>query len=374
MTLQQTMTVPYVDLVAQHAAIKDELLEAARRVFEHGQFILGPEVKELEVYWARKCETQYAISVSDGTTAIMLVLKAMGIGPGDEVITVANSFIASVSPIVHVGATPRFADVRDDYNIDPESAAKCINEKTTAIIVVHLTGRPADIDEINRIASKHNLKVIEDAAQAAGSLSRNRPVGGLSHAGCFSLHPLKTAGACGDAGIITTNDDALAESIKKLRNHGFTTRQEDCEMWGYNARLDTMQAAFAMVKLQYLDAWIQRRREIAQHYRDRIARFVRIPEDHPQDFSVYHTFPVVVQRRDELMHHLHENGVDAKIHYAVPVHQLQLCKSLEGASTPLPVTERLAKNILSLPINETLMYEQIQYTCDLIEDFYQQSS
>lgn len=365
------MTVPYVDLVAQHAAIKEELLEAARRVFEHGQFILGPEVKELETFWARKCETTYAISVSDGTSAIMLTLKAMGVGPGDEVITVANSFIASVSPIIHVGATPRFADVRDDYNVDPESVASEINEKTKAIIVVHLTGRPADIDEINRIAAMHNLKVIEDAAQAIGALSRNRPVGGLTHAGCFSLHPLKTAGACGDAGIITTNDDELAESLKKLRNHGFTTRQEDCEIWGYNARLDTLQAAFAMIKLQSLDVWIQRRREIAQLYRDNIARFVRIPDDHPQDFSVYHTFPIIAQRRDELMHHLHEHGVDCKVHYALPVHQMQLCKPFVGTSTSLPVTERLAKNILSLPINESLMDEQIQYTCDLIAAFYQ---
>lgn len=370
MTQLQTMTVPYVDLIAQHAPLKSELLEAAQRVFEHGQFILGLEVEELETQWAHRCATRHAISVSNGTTAITLTLKALGIGLGDEVITVANSFIASVSPIIHVHATPRFADVGDDLNIHVESAARCINEKTKAIIVVHLTGRPAMMNEIKQLAAEHKLAVIEDAAQAMGTLYRGQPVGGLASAGCFSLHPLKSAGACGDAGMITTNDDHLADQLKHLRNHGFLTRQEDCDMWGFNARMDTLQAALALVKLKHLDTWIQRRREIAQIYRDRLEKIVRIPQDHPEDFSTYHTFPIIAHQRDELMLHLHSNGVDCKVHYSIPIHQMEMTQQLQRDAISLPATERNSQSILSLPVNETLMDDQIHYCCELIEAFY----
>lgn len=371
MTQLQTMTVPYVDLVTQHAPLKSELLEATQRVFEHGQFILGPEVEELETQWADRCATRHAISVSNGTSALILTLKALGIGPGDEVITVANSFIASVSPIIHVNATPRFADVGDDLNISAESAARSINEKTKAIITVHLTGRPAGMNEIKQLAAEHKLAVIEDAAQAMGALYRSQPVGGLGTAGCFSLHPLKTAGACGDAGMITTNDDHLADQLKRLRNHGFLTRQEDCDMWGFNARMDTLQAALALVKLKHLDTWIQRRREIAQIYRNRLEKIVRIPQDHSEDLAVYHTFPIIAHRRDELRLHLNSNGVDCKVHYSVPIHQMELTRHLQSGDIALPVTEHISRSILSLPINETLVDEQIHYCCELIEAFHQ---
>lgn len=363
--------VPFVDLVAQHAPLRAELLDAVGRVLDHGQFILGPEIEQLEAHWARACDARYAVSVSDGTMALLLVLRALGIGPGDEVITAPNSFVASASSIALLGATPRFADVGDDFNIDPDAVRACVSSRTKAIIAVHLTGRPAAMHELNDIAAKHDgLTVIEDAAQAMGARYSGRPVGSLAHAACFSLHPLKTAGACGDAGMVTTNDDRLAEKLRRLRNHGFEVRQEDCSMWGYNARMDTLQAALALVKLNHLEAWTQRRRANAAIYRQRLSGIVRIPEDRPEDFAVYNTFPVEVDRRDELMEHLRDNGIGCAVHYPVPIHLLDAARSLGYAPGDLPVAERQASRIISLPIHQELTEQQVQRVCDVVEDFF----
>lgn len=370
MTTQTQILVRSVDLVSQHSPLRAELLEAVGRVIDHGQFILGPEVEELETRWTALCDVQHAVSVSSGTAALFLVLRALDIGPGDEVITVPNSFIASASSVIQVGATPRFADVGEDFNIDPASAHACINERTRAIIAVHLTGRPADMDAINNLAAAHDLIVIEDAAQAAGARYRGRPVGGLARAACFSLHPLKTAGACGDAGMITTNDNTLGEDLRRLRNHGFQHRQEDCSRWGYNARMDTLQSALVLVKLDYLDEWIRRRRANAATYRRRLSGLVRFPADRPNDYAVYTTFPVEADRRDELIEHLQANGIGCAIHYAVPIHQLECARDLGYAPGDLPVTERQASRIVSLPVHQTLTETQIDHVCDAIEAFY----
>ena len=370
MHVGETLAVPFVDLVAQHAPLRDELLEAVGRVLDHGQFILGPEVAELEARWAGLCRVNHAVSVSNGTMALFLVMRALGIGEGDEVITAPNSFVASASPVALTGATPRFADVGDDFNVDPEAVRACINERTKAIIAVHLTGRPADMDALNAIAAEGGVLVIEDAAQAFGAKYRGRPVGSLAEAACFSLHPLKTVGACGDGGMITTDDDVLADRLRRLRNHGLERGQEDCTVWGYNARIDTLQAALTLVKLRHLDEWTHRRRVNAAIYRERLSGLVRIPLDRPDDFAVYHTFPVEADRRDELIDHLQANDIGCAVHYRVPIHLLEAARDLGYVKGDLPVAERLANRVVSLAVHQNLTDAQVHQACDVIQAFF----
>ncbi|MFQ5493863.1 MAG: DegT/DnrJ/EryC1/StrS family aminotransferase [Phycisphaerae bacterium] len=363
--------VPYVDLAGQNKPLRGALLSAVERVLDHGRFILGPEVEQLEAAWARRCGTRHAVSVGSGTDALFLVLKALGIGDGDEVITAPNSFVASASAVVHAGARPCFADVGDDFNLNPDAVRRCITDRTRAIIPVHLTGRPAAMDRINDIAASRSIAVIEDAAQAMGAMCGGRPVGGLARAACFSLHPLKTAGACGDAGMITTDDNDLADRLRRLRNHGFARRQEDCNEWGYNTRMDTLQAALALVKLDHLDEWTSRRRAHAALYRERLAGLVRIPDDRPEDCAVYHTFPVEADRRDELTEHLHYRGIGCAVHYRVPIHLLPAARSLGYKPGDLPMAERQADRIVSLPIHEGLTEQQLDRVCDAVRSFYE---
>ena len=367
----ETVSVPYVDLVTQHAPLREELLAACARVLEHGRFIIGPEVEELERRWAELCGTRYAVGVSNGTMGLLLLLKALGVGPGDEVITAPNSFLASASPIALIGATPVFADVGADFNLDPDCVRTRITSSTRAIIAVHLAGRPADMDALNQLAEEHGLFVLEDAAQAMGARYRGRPVGSLGRAACFSLHPLKTVAGCGDGGIITTDDEELAESMRRWRNHGLTQRQEDCAFWAYNARLDTMQAAFTLVKLPYLDAWIQTRREHAARYRRRLGKLVQIPPDRPDDFAAYHTFPVAAECRDELADYLQTRGIGCAVHYRKQIHQLQPALTLGYQPGELPHAEDLARRVISLPIHQNLTEDQIDAVCQAVEEFYQ---
>ncbi|RME38632.1 MAG: hypothetical protein D6788_07060, partial [Planctomycetota bacterium] len=254
------------------------------------------------------------------------------------------------------------------FNLDPAAVETVITERTRAIIAVHLTGRPADMDALTTLAERHGLFLVEDAAQAMGARYRGKPVGGLADAACFSLHPLKTAGACGDAGMITTDDDRLADRLRLLRNHGTRTRQEDACLWGFNARMDTLQAAMTLVKLDFVPAWIERRRRHAERYRGRIGRWVRIPDDRPGDTAVYHTFPVETDRRDELLAFLRERGIEAVVHYPVPLYRLP--HAARFVTVPLPMADRQADRALSLPIHEGLTDEQIDFVCDAIEAFH----
>ena len=366
----ETLTVPYVDLVTQHAPLRRELLAACARVLEHGRFILGPEVEELEQRWATLCGTRQAVGVSNATMGLLLLLKALDIGPGDEVITAPNSFLASASPIALAGATPVFADVGEDFNLAPESVRTRVTSSTKAIIAVHLAGRPADMDALNQLAEERGLVVLEDAAQAMGARYRGRPAGSLGRAACFSLHPLKTVAGCGDGGVITTDDEDLAESLRRWRNHGLAQRQEDCAFWAYNARLDTMQAAFTLVKLPHLDAWIHTRREHAAHYRHRLGRLAQIPPDHPDDHVGYHTFPIAVERRDELAEYLQARGIGCAVHYRKQIHQLEPALPLGYQPGDLPQTEDLAGRVLSLPIHQDLTADQIDAVCEAVEQFY----
>ena len=307
------MKVPYINLGLQHQKDKEEILSKVSELLDSGMFILGEEVKKFEDTFAKLCQTKYAVGVANGTDALMLAMRSLGIGEGDEVITAPNSYLASASSIELIGAKAVFADVRDDFNLDPIEVEKKITSKTKAIIAVHLTGRPADMDAINELATKHGLYVIEDSAQAVGAKLNNKPTGGLGFIGCFSLHPLKNLAAIGDAGIITTNDKKTYEWLLKARTHGMKSRDE-CEFWSINSRLDAVQAAILNIKIKNLETWTQRRRQIAQKYIDAIGHLVHVPQENENEYSVYHTFIIQTSQRNELMNYLAKHEVDSKIH------------------------------------------------------------
>ena len=365
--------VPYFNLALQHQAIKAQLLAAVEKVLEHGQFILGPEIESFEERFAAYCNTRYAVGVDNGTHAMLLVLRALGIGPGDEVITAPNSFLASASCIVLAGARPVFVDVRDDYNLDPSLTEDAITPKTKAIIPVHLTGRPADMTPILEIAGCHDLFVIEDCAQAVGARYHGQRVGSFGIAGCFSLHPLKTLNAAGDGGIITTNDPQLCETLRKARNHGLRNRDE-CAFWSYNCRLDTLQAAMLLIKMDYLDQWTEARRANALFYQEHLRDVVQVPEDKSHEYAVYHTFIVQAERRDELQAYLRAQGVDSKVHYPIPIHLQDAARNLGYGPGSFPMTEHQARHILSLPVYPKLAHEQLQWVVSNIRGFYDQAN
>lgn len=361
--------VPYINLALQHQQIKKEILKAVERVLDHGQFILGPEVAAFEERFASLCGTRYAIGVDNGTSALFLTLRALGIGPGDEVITAPNSFLASASCIALVGARPVFVDVRDDYNIDPSRIEEAITPRTKAIIPVHLTGRPADMHPILEIAERYGLYVVEDCAQAVGARYYGRPVGSFGIAGCFSLHPLKNLNAVGDGGVITTNDAGLYEKLRKARNHGLRNRDE-CEFWSYNCRLDTLQAAMLLVKMDCLQEWTEKRRANAAFYQQHLRDVVQVPEDKPYEYAVYHTFVIQADQRDALQAYLLEQGIETKVHYPIPIHLQDAAKALGYSIGSFPVAERQAKRILSLPVYPELTESQRMYVVSQIRRFF----
>lgn len=363
--------VPYLDLAAQHRPLKAELLEAVGSVIDSGQFILGPQVPAFEAALAAVCGTKHAVGLNSGTDALILALRALGVGPGDEVITAANSFVASASAAALVGATPVLVDVRDDYNMDPEALARAVTPRTKAIIPVHLTGRPADMDPILAVAKKHKLSVIEDCAQAIAAEYRGRRVGSMGTIGCFSLHPLKTLNACGDGGAAVTDDAALLAKMVLLRNLGLQSR-ENCTDWSSNSRLDTVQAAMLLVKLKHLDAWTAARRKNAAFYQEALAGIPGLvaPRDQSFEKAVYHTFIVQADRRDALKAFLAERGIDTAIHYPRPIHLQDAAKPLGKPPGSFPVAERQAGRILSLPVYPELSRSQLDWVAASIREFY----
>jgi dTDP-4-amino-4,6-dideoxygalactose transaminase len=364
--------VPFVNLVAQHRELKAELLQAIGGVLDSAAFILGEQVQEFERRFAQLCGARHAVAVNSGTDALILALRALGIGPGAEVITTPSSFVATAAAIVAVGARPVFVDVGPDYNLDPARVEQAITPATRALLPVHLTGRPTDTDALGQIARQRGLVVVEDAAQAVGAQYRGRPVGCLGNAGCFSLHPLKTLNACGDGGVITTSDDAVAERLRILRNIGLRSRDE-CVEWSGNSRLDTIQAAILLVKLPHLDAWTRARRAIADYYRKALADVpgVVLPlPDRPHEFSVYHTFMIQAERRDALKRFLLERGIGTAIHYPVPIHRHPAAASWELLPGSFPVAEGQAARFLSLPIWHGLKQAQLDEVVTGIRAFY----
>ncbi|MBI2058262.1 MAG: DegT/DnrJ/EryC1/StrS family aminotransferase [Nitrospirae bacterium] len=364
--------VPFIDLARQHGPLRAELWAAADGVLSRGDSILGEEVSAFEAEFAAYCGTRYAVGVGNGTDALILALRGLGIGAGDEVITVANSFMAPVAAIVRVGARPVFVDVRDDFNIDPEAVVKAITTRTRAILPVHLTGRPVDMNAVMAVAREYGLFVVEDAAQAVGARLGDRRVGSIGTVGCFSLHPLKNLGACGDGGIVTTHDEALYRFLVKGRNHGLRSPGE-CEFWSVNSRLDTVQAAWLRIKLRRLDGWIEERRRLASYYREVLSDVVKVPADRDHEFAVYQTFMVQADRRDALREHLSRTGVETRIHYPIPTHLQEAARELGYRPGDLPLTEALSGRILSLPIFPELTMEERETVVARIRRFYRGS-
>ncbi len=368
--ITQTVTVPYLNLGLQHKNIKADILRSIETILDSGQFILGEETQKFEKQFAELAGTKYALGVANGTDALFLSMLALGIGKGDEVITAPNSFLASASSIAICGAKPVFADVRDDFNLDPALVEKAITNKTKAIIAVHLTGRPAPLNELLAIAKKHNLHLLEDCAQAVGATYHGKPVGSFGTTGCFSLHPLKNLAACGDGGVITTNDEKIYKHLLVARNHGLVNRDE-CSFWSYNSRLDNLQSAILNVKLKELSKWTNRRREIASMYSNALQDLdLILPIDKPHEKAVYHTYIIQTKKRDLLKEYLAGQGIDTKIHYPLPIHLQDAAKELGYRKGDFPVTEKQTDTILSLPVFAELTNEQVNYVSASIRNFF----
>jgi len=366
------MKVPFVDLTRQFRSLENELAEAFLRVGRSGSYILGDHLSSFESLAADYCGTSYAIGVANGSDALFLTLKAMGIGLGDEVITATNSFIATAWTIAATGAKPVLVDVQNDMNIDPKEVERAINQNTKAIIPVHLSGRPARMDDINYLAKNYKLNVLEDAAQAMGARFKGERVGSLGRAAGFSLHPLKNLGVYGDGGLITTNDSELNSQLRKLRNHGLVNR-DTCEFWGYNSRLDAMQAAFAEVKLKRLDDWNLRCNEIANRYGRYLSEYLQVPCVRDNEESVYHNYIVRTNQRDPLIEYLQSQGVEVNIHYPIPIHLQDAASYLGYKIGDFPNAERFCKEMISLPIYPELSDEEVSYVIHTIRLFFEQN-
>ena len=362
--------VPYVNLPAQFAADREAIIARLESVFERGDFVDGAAVERLEARVAAYCGVRHAVALNSGTDALILGMRALGIGPGDEVITAPNSFIATAGAIAAVGARPVFADVRDDLNIDPDAVAAAVGPRTKAIMPVHLGGRIADMDALMAVAERHGLPVVEDAAQAMGSAYGQRRAGAFGRIGCFSTHPLKNFNAAGDGGLLTTDDADVAARVRRLRNHGLIDRDTAVE-WGYVSRMDTVQAALLLDRLDQLDRVIARRRANAVGYRAGLSSTdVFAPPCRPIEFNSFHTFIIQVERRDGLRAHLAERGIGTAVHYPVPIHLQPAAAALSYGRGAFPVAERQADRILSVPIHQFLSPADIDYVAESINRFY----
>jgi dTDP-4-amino-4,6-dideoxygalactose transaminase len=357
------LSIPLVDLKAQYATLRSEVNAAIQGVLDETSFILGPPLEAFERDFATFCGAKHCIGVASGTDALHLICRALGIGPGDEVIVPAFTFIATALGVSLAGAAPVLVDVRAaDALIDPDKVRAAITPRTRAVLPVHLYGRCADMDRIRAVAAEHGLKVVEDAAQAHGALYKGRPAGSLGDAAGFSFYPGKNLGAYGDGGAITTNDDALAERLRLLRNWG-SRKKYHHEEPGLNSRLDTLQAAVLHVKLKKLADWNARRRALAAGYHRLLAGRgdYRFPADQADSLPVYHLFVLRAANRDALLQRLHRHGIQAGIHYPFPVHRLRAYQHLANPRLSLAEAEAWAAECLSLPLYPELTEDQMQY-------------
>jgi dTDP-4-amino-4,6-dideoxygalactose transaminase len=365
------MRVPILDLKAQYATIREEVTDAISEVCESQVFALGPAVAEFEKNVAAYCNSKHAIGVSSGTDALLVSLMALNVKPGDEVITTPFSFFATAGCIVRIGARPLFVDVEpDSYNIDPAGIEEIITEKTRAIIPVHLFGQLAGMEAITEIAQRHNLAVIEDAAQAIGASRNGTLAGNFGDCGCFSFYPTKNLGGFGDGGLVTTNSDSLADDIRTLRDHGQKPRYF-YKVIGGNFRLDGIQGAVLNVKLKYLDDWNEKRRQNAALYDGLFAGSpVGTPAIDPGNVSIYHQYTVTVPERDELQKYLADNDIGSAVFYPKPLHLQDCFKELGYKKGDMPVAERLCNEVLSLPVYPELSRQEIEYVAGTILKFY----
>jgi len=363
------MKVPYTAFNQVHESTRVEMIAAFERVLDSGRYIQGPECASFEQEFARYCGAPFATGISNGTCSLHLTLRAIGVGPGDEVITAPNSFIASASTIALAGARPVFVDVRSDLNIDPDKIEQSITPRTKAIVPVHLAGRPARMREINEIARHNRLFVLEDAAQSVGASLEGKRVGAWGDAASFSLHPLKNLHAIGDAGIMTFQDPNLVKQLSISKNHGLSTRDR-CEFWSFNCRLDEVQAALLRIQLRELEKSNNERRRLALRYNDLLQDFVEVPKEGRDERHVYQTYVVQADRRDELQAFLRAHGVEALVHYPTPIHLQPAARELGYSPDDFPETMRLSGRILSLPLYPTMTDEQQLYVADLFSRFY----
>lgn len=363
--------IPYGYLTRQFNK-PERFFQKIRKVIASGQFTLGPDLQTFEKNFAKLHGTKYALGVSTGTDALILTMKALGIGAGDEVITVPNSFVATTGAIAVTGARPVFVDVNEMYLIDPMLIERALTAKTKAVIPVHLTGTPADMEPILALAKKHDLWVIEDAAQAVTARYRNKSVGSWGDAAAFSLHPLKNLNVWGDGGVITTTDVRLYERLKLWRNHGLKNRDQ-CDFFAANNRLDALQAAVADYLLNDIKDITEARQRNATFYDDSLVHLapqVTVPPRPRQSRSVFHTYVIQVERRERLVDHLTRAGIETKVHYPLPIHLQKAAKPLGYKKGDFPVCEAQAKKILSLPIHQYLTQTELAYVVRQIENFY----
>jgi dTDP-4-amino-4,6-dideoxygalactose transaminase len=354
------MKIPFVDLTLLHREIESELRDVFSRVLTSSSFILGPEVERFEREFAAYCGTKHCVAVNSGTAALHLTLAALGIGQGDEVITVPHTFIATAEAIVAVDAIPVFVDIAaPSFCMDPELVEAAITTRTRAIIPVHIYGQTADMDPISAIAKRYGIPIVEDACQAHGAEYRGRKAGSLGIAGCFSFYPGKNLGACGDGGAVTTDDTALAVRLRMWRDHGSAKKYEH-QFCGYNMRMESLQAGILSVKLKYLDLWNTQRRNAAHYYAAALAGTnIALPVEMSYGRHVYHLYVVQAPDRGELRQQLTDAGVESGLHYPIPLHLQEAFRHLGYTKGDFPMTEGATERIISLPIYPGLTTEAI---------------
>jgi dTDP-4-amino-4,6-dideoxygalactose transaminase len=360
------MSIPMVDLKQQFSSIKDDVVQGLLDVLDTTRFVLGPHGEALEQEIAAYCGVRHAFGVASGTDALHLALRAAGIGPGDEVITTAFTFIATAEAIAYVGATPVFVDIDPaTFNIDVSKIEGAITPRTRAVIPVHLYGQPADLAPLVVLCKSRGLRIIEDCAQSFGATYQDRMTGSWGDAGCFSFFPSKNLGCYGDGGMIITNDDELAQQVQMLRNHGSRERYYHAVI-GYNSRLDDMQAVILRTKLKHIDTYNRLRRENAAHYNARLANSaVTVPFEDGKGMHVFHQYTIRVQDRERVQKALAAEGIASAIYYPVPLHRQEVFIS-DCAGVSLPVTDQAASEVLSLPMYPELIEEQIDRVCQTL--------
>ena len=358
--------IPFLDLRIHDDQERRELLTAVDTVFRHGRLVMGPEVEELEAQVARHCNRGYAVGVNSGTDALFLALKALGLGTGDEVITTSLSWIATANAIAMTGATPVFADIRDDLNVDPDSIRRLITSRTKAILPVHYTGRMCDMDELVRIAEEHRIHLVEDAAQAFGARYKGKVAGEFGVMSCFSMNPMKIFAACGEAGMVLMDSKELYERTVALRYNG-TVNKETCIQPSLNGRLDTLQAAILLRRLTRVQSLIEKRREIAGWYDELLRGLVRVPAEADFERGVYYTYTIQSDIRDELRAHLEAQGIETKIQHALLMPDQPAYRN--GVRGEFSNARKLQAAILCIPMHEKLTREDIQYVSETIRSF-----
>ena len=366
--MKNITSVPYYDLKQQYESIRSEILEALDRSCRNTSFSLGEDVVAFEKEFAAYCEAKHCIAVNSGTSALHLALLAAGVGPGDEVITTPNSFIATAEAIAYTGAKTVFADIDPcTANMNPSCVAKAITRQTKAILPVHLYGRPADMHSLQEIARVKNIVVIEDACQAHGARYRGHRVGAIGTSGAFSFYPSKNLAAYGEGGAVVTNDDRIAEYCRAARSHG-EFRRYFHDFIGYNYRMEGFQGAVLRIKLRHLDEWSSRRKAIAARYRRNLSGLpLRLPQDDPRDECAYHLFVVYVDNREAVQGQLKSRGVGTAVHYPLPLHSQKALSNLGYKAGDFPHTEKACREVLALPLFPELTQDQVDYVCESLQ-------